>query len=224
MDNDPHQFRAVVTFEDQGGKTLLTMSAVFATAELRDEVVRESGAIEGGNQHLECLDQYLTSEGAALPAGRRVEITRVFDAPRDLVWEAWTRPERFVQWWGPRDFTTPMCEIDLRPGGRLRFLMRPKEGPDIWCGGVFQQVEAPSKLVFTDYFTEESGEVAFPTECGLSEEWPVQALVTVILEDLGGKTRLTLRHDASGGLPEEFEGAEQGWGESFDRLGELLAS
>jgi uncharacterized protein YndB with AHSA1/START domain len=127
-----------------------------------------------------------------LPAGRRVEITRVFDAPRDLVWEAWTRPERFVQWWGPRDFTTPMCEIDLRPGGRLRFLMRPKEGSDIWCGGVFQQVEAPSKLVFTDYFTKESGEVAFPTECGLSEEWPVQALVTVILEDLGGKTRLTL--------------------------------
>jgi hypothetical protein len=51
VDNDPHQFRAVVTFEDQGGKTLLTMSAVFATAELRDEVVRESGAVEGGNQH-----------------------------------------------------------------------------------------------------------------------------------------------------------------------------
>ena len=170
------------------------------------------------------LEEYLASLGAGAPGGQVLEITRIFDAPRELVFEAWTRPERFVQWWGPIGFTTPSCEIDLRPGGVLRFCMRSPEGQDIWCGGVFLEVVPPSRLVYTDYFADEAGNRVPPTDYGLSAEWPVEAQVTVTFEDYNGKTKLTLRHYAGAAPAAEIDGANQGWNQSFDRLSEYLAS
>jgi uncharacterized protein YndB with AHSA1/START domain len=214
------QFQSTITFEAQGEKTLLSMRMVFPTREERDRVVRVYGAVEGGNQTVDRLEQHLAS---LTGSGRVLEITRFFDAPRERVFAAWTQPERFVEWWGPRGFTTPFCEIDLRAGGLLRFCMRSPEGQDIWCGGVFQQVVAPSRIVFTDYFTNSAGEKVSPTEYGLSAEWPVEALVTVLFDDYGGKTNLTLLHHAGGGTDAEFEGANEGWSQSFDKLAEYLS-
>jgi uncharacterized protein YndB with AHSA1/START domain len=214
------QFRSTVTFEAQDGKTLLTMRMLFPSVEERDRVVREYGAIEGGNQTVDRLEEYLES---LFPSGRVLEITRIFDAPRDVVFEAWTKPERFVQWWGPRGYTTPFCEIDLRPGGLMRYCMRSAEGQDVWCGGVFRDVVPGSRLVYRDFFTDQAGKAVSPTEYGVSGDWPAETLVTVTFEDFDGKTKLTLRHSAGTAPAAEIEGASQGWNESFDRLAELLA-
>ncbi|MGH8068203.1 MAG: SRPBCC domain-containing protein [Candidatus Entotheonellia bacterium] len=74
---------------------------------------------------------------AATNAGEReLVITRIFDAPRELVFKAWTEPERLMRWWGPNSFTTPFCTIDLRPGGVFHCCMRSPEGRDYWCKGV----------------------------------------------------------------------------------------
>ncbi|HEY7467006.1 MAG TPA: SRPBCC family protein [Dehalococcoidia bacterium] len=217
---DGEQFRTTVTFEAQGEKTLLSMRVVFPTREERDRVVREHGAVEGGNQTVDRLEQYLST---VTGGGRVLEINRMFDAPRERVFAAWTEPERFAEWWGPRGFTTPFCEIDLQPGGLMRFCMRSPEGQDIWCGGVFRDVTPPSRLLYTVYFTDVNGEQVAPTEYGASADWPVEALVTVQLNDYGGKTNLTLLHHAAGGTDAEFEGANEGWNQSFDKLAEYLA-
>lgn len=150
-------------------------------------------------------------------------IERVFDAPRELVFKAWTEPEHFMRWWGPRGFTTPHCTIDLRVGGVMHFCMRSPEGQDIWCGGVCRELVVPSRLVYTDYFADEQGNPVSPALYGLSPDFPAEAVVTVTFEEQDGKTKLTLRQSIPSSLP-EFEGAQVGWNESLDRLAEYLAS
>ncbi len=149
-------------------------------------------------------------------------ITRVFDAPRDLVFQAWTQPERVKRWWGPKSFTTPVCEIDLRPGGVVRSCMRSPEGRDFWSQGVYREIVEPERIVCTDSFADEQGNVVSPEHYGLSPEWPVEALITVTLTEQAGKTRLTLQHSP---LPpgRERDLCRQGWEESFDKLADYLA-
>ena len=148
-------------------------------------------------------------------------ITRVFDAPRELVFKAWTEPERFAQWWGPNGFTTPACTIDLRPGGKLHFCMRSPEGDDIWCGGEFREITPPSRLVWDDYFADEQGNRVSPSKYGLSPDFPEVQVITLTFEEQEGKTRMTMHQSVPSHLP-EFEGAQQGWSESFDRLDAYL--
>lgn len=148
-------------------------------------------------------------------------ITRVFNAPRGLMWKAWTEPERFKRWWGPKGFTIPFCKIDFRVGGAYHYCMRSPEGKDYWATGVFREIVEPERIVCTDCFSDEKGNVVPATRYGMSAEFPLEMLVTVTFEDLGGKTRLTLRHL---GIPpgEDTVGARQGWSESFDKLAEVL--
>ena len=150
-------------------------------------------------------------------------IERVFDAPRELVWRAWTDPEMFTKWWGPKGFTTPHCEIDLRVGGRLLNCMRSPEGQDYWSTGVYREIVPLERIVCTDSFADEKGNVVPATHYGMTADVPLEMLVTVTFEDLDGKTRMTLRHE---GLPagEMREGAGTGWSESFDKLAEVLAN
>jgi uncharacterized protein YndB with AHSA1/START domain len=155
---------------------------------------------------------------------QEVVISRVFDAPRDQVFRAWTEPEHFKRWWGPKGFTTPACTIDLRLGGTIHFCMRSPEGQDIWCGGVYREIERPVRIVVSDYFADEEGNVVSPTHYGLSAEWPRETIVTVTFEDEAGKTRVTLRHGMAGAPAADREGADQGWKESFDRLAAYLRS
>jgi uncharacterized protein YndB with AHSA1/START domain len=219
---DPTRFETTVTFEDHGGKTLLTMRALFETVAMRDQVMREYGAEEGGRQHLARLAAHL--ENTAIATEDELIIARTFKAPRELVFKCWTEPEHFMRWWGPQGFSAPHCTIDLRVGGAIHFNMHSDEhGMDIWAGGVFQVVDPPSRLVLTDYFADEAGNKVSPRSMGMSEAFPEEATVTVDFVEHEGYTTLFMRQSIPAIAPER-EGATVGWGESFDKLDAYLAT
>ncbi|HEY8766111.1 MAG TPA: SRPBCC domain-containing protein [Dehalococcoidia bacterium] len=149
-------------------------------------------------------------------------ITRVFDAPRETVFKAWSDPERVKRWWGPKDFTTPVCKIDFRVGGRFLNCMRSPDGKDFWSTGVYREIVEPERIVCTDSFADAEGNVVPASHYGMVGEFPIEMLVTVTFEDQEGKTKMTLRH---AGMPagENRDGANQGWNESFDKLAEYVA-
>jgi len=152
-----------------------------------------------------------------------LRITRTFDAPRDLVWKAWTEPERCMRWWGPKGFTAPVWKADFRPGGEYLGCMRSPEGKDYWSKGVFREIVPPERLVMTDSFADEEGNTVPPSYYGMSGDWPLELLITVTLEEEDGKTRLTLRHAGLEGISDtDRDNMEQGWSQSFDKLAEAL--
>ena len=152
---------------------------------------------------------------------QEIVITRVFDAPRELVWKAWTDPKHFKSWWGPKDYTCPFCEMDLRVGGRYLNCMRSPEGQEYWSTGIYREIIPMERIVFTDCFADEKGNVVPASHYGLSPDFPLEMLVTVTLENQDGKTKITLKHT---GIPTgpDSEGAQQGWNESFEKLAESL--
>lgn len=151
-----------------------------------------------------------------------IVIRRIFNAPRELVWKAWTNPEHFKRWWGPKNYTAPFCEIDLRVGGKYLNCMRSPQGKEYWGTGVYREVVPFERLVFTDSFSDPQGNVVPATYYGMPEDFPLEMLVTVTLEDKGGQTMMTLRHE---NLPagEMSEQTGAGWSQSFDKLSESLA-
>ena len=159
---------------------------------------------------------------ATEPADRVLVITRIFDAPRELVWKAWTEPERFMLWWGPKGFTAPLCKIDLRVGGLYHNCMRSSDGKDYWSTGVYREIVPLERIVCTDSFADEKGNVVPATNYGMSADFPLEMLVTVTFEEDNGKTKLTLTHV---GLPfgEDLDNCRTGWNESFDKLVAVLA-
>lgn len=158
---------------------------------------------------------------------KTITIERTFDAPVEKVWKAWTDPEMVKQWWGPKTFTAPTIEIDLREGGLFRGCMRGAMAPgmpeqDFWSGGVYQEIVPLQKIVSTDYFADADGNKIDPKEVGMPGEWPEEMRVTVTFEDLGDKTKLTLVHE---GHPAEMaENAEAGWNESLDKFASVVAA
>jgi uncharacterized protein YndB with AHSA1/START domain len=148
-------------------------------------------------------------------------ITRVFDAPRELVFKAWSEPERAMRWWGPKGFTTPVCKIDFRVGGKFLNCTRSPDGKDYWSTGVYQEIVVPERIVCTDSFSDAEGNVVPASHYGMAGEFPIEMMVTITFEDHDGKTKMTLRH---AGMPagENQDGANQGWNESFDKLVEYL--
>lgn len=148
-------------------------------------------------------------------------ITRVFDAPRELVWKAWTEPERFKRWWGPKEFTAPSCKIDFRVGGIYLACMRSPDGTDYWSTGVYREIVPMKRIVYTDSFADEKGNVVPASHYGMEGDFPLEMLVTVTFEEQGSKTKMTLRHV---GLPagEHSDMAGAGWNGSFDKLAESL--
>ncbi len=159
---------------------------------------------------------------ATQPAEAALVITRVFDAPRDLVFKAWTDPARLMRWWGPKGFTTPVCKVDLRPGGVFHYCMRSPEGRDYWGRGVYREIVERERIVYTDSFADEEGNPVEPTHYGMSADHPPETLVTVTFTEHEGKTKVTLRHAVPEAVPERA-GMQQGWTEMLDRLAEELA-
>ena len=154
-------------------------------------------------------------------AAGEISLCREFAAPRGLVWKAWTEPAHMMRWWGPRAFTTPSCEIDLREGGAYLFCMRSPEGQDIWGTGRYLEVVAPERIVCTDSFADAAGHPVPASHYGMEGDWPLEMRVEVGFAEAGGRTRLTLRHT---GFPAGFDRdqAAQGWDESFDKLAAAL--
>jgi uncharacterized protein YndB with AHSA1/START domain len=166
-----------------------------------------------------------SNTGASTKEGALV-IERVFNAPRELVWKAWTDPEQVKKWWGPKDFTTPVpvAEIDFRVGGKSLNCMAFPDGREIWSTGVYKEIVPPERFVTTDCFSDKDGNVVHGSVYGMPEDLPMEMMLTVTFEDVGGgKTKMTLVHE---GLPagEMLGGANQGWNESFDKLDVLLAA
>ena len=94
---------------------------------------------------------------AADTTDRELLVTRVIDAPRALVFKAWTEPEQVARWWGPQGFTTTFCDMDIRPGGTFRFCMRSPAGTDHWKRGVYREIVAPERIVFTFAWEDAAG-------------------------------------------------------------------
>ena len=152
---------------------------------------------------------------------KELTITRIFDAPRELVWKAWTDPEHVKRWLGPRGYTAPFCEIDLRVGGTSLYCMRSPEGRDYWSTGVYREIVPLERIVSTDSFADEKGNVVPASYYDMSADYPLELLVTVTFEEHEGKTKLTLKH---AGFPsdEERDAARDGWSTSLDKLAESL--
>ena len=143
-------------------------------------------------------------------AERVLVISRIFDAPRQLVFKAWTEPEHLVHWWGPKGFTLPICTMDFRLGGAYRFCMRSPEGTDHWLQGVYREIMEPERLVFTYAWEDAEGKPGHET------------LVTVTFAEHDGKTKLTM-HQAVFESIAVCNEHQSGWTASLDRLAEYLA-
>jgi uncharacterized protein YndB with AHSA1/START domain len=150
----------------------------------------------------------------AKPLERELIISRVFDAPRERVFKAWTDPDDMAQWWGPYGFTNPVCELDVRPGGAIRIDMRGPDGTLYPMKGVFHEISEPAVLVFTSS--------AFDNEEGNPQ---LEVLNTVTFIGHLGTTRLALKATvvkATSAVEAALDGMEEGWSQSLDRLADLL--
>jgi uncharacterized protein YndB with AHSA1/START domain len=140
-----------------------------------------------------------------------VTFVRVLDAPPDLVFKAWTDPKQMAQWWGPKSFTNPVCEIDARPGGNMLIHMRGPDGTVYPMTGIFREAEPPKRLVFSSAALDMDGNVLLEGE------------TTVTFEDQGG---MTVRSSATAVAPvavEMVKGMNEGWAQSLERLADLVA-
>jgi uncharacterized protein YndB with AHSA1/START domain len=149
---------------------------------------------------------------AAIPGSdRELVVTHVFDAPRRLVFRAWTEPERAAHWWGPKGFVSVSCEMEVRPGGTWRRVMRAPDGVLHTGRGVYREILAPERLVFTYAWEDGDGRPGHET------------LVTVIFAEHGEKTELTLRQ-AIFETPTARDAHEAGWTSCLERFAEYLAT
>ena len=150
-------------------------------------------------------------------------VTRLLDAPRELVFMAWSEPEQLKRWWGPNGFTTPHCSVDFRIGGAWHLCMRSPEGRDYWCGGVYREIVVPELIVCTDFFADEAGNPVPPTQYGVPAEVPAEMLLTISFAEEAGGTRLTVQQSIPLAVARDI-GAIEGWSQSLDRLAAALAS
>lgn len=161
------------------------------------------------------------TESTRRSAGGELVVTRMFDAPRQLVWKAWTEPDHFSRWWGPKDFTAPFCQMDFRAGGNYLYCMRSPEGRDYWSTGYYKEIVPMERIVYTDSFSDADGNIVPATNYDMGADFPLETVVTVTFDEIDGRTKMTLTH---AGLPagqmKEMTGA--GWNESFDKLAESL--
>src|SRR5437660_1480173 len=144
------------------------------------------------------------------PTDREVVMTRVFDAPRRLVWDAFTKPELLKRWFGPRGWSLAVCEVDLKVGGGFRFVLRSPDGQEMGMRGVYRELAAPDHSVHMESF----------------DDYPGESQVTAVFAEQGGKTTLTATVlYASREVRDAVikSGMEQGAAESYDKLAELLA-
>lgn len=151
-------------------------------------------------------------------------MSRIFSVPREEIWKAWTEPDMAKKWWGPREFTAPVIQIDLRVGGKYVNCMRSPDGIDYWGTGVYKEVSPPKRLVLTDSFADEKGNIVSAAFYGMDIGFPMESIITVTLDEVDGKTKFTMKYDdVSAMKDEDLQGMKLGWSESFDKLEEYLS-
>ena len=146
-------------------------------------------------------------------ADREIVITRMFDAPREMVYKAWTDPRQMARWWGPKMMTNPVCELDVRPGGAILIHMRAPDGTVYPMSGVYKEIVPSERLVFTSVALDKDGKAMF------------ENLNTIILSEQGGKTTVMVSVKvlkSSAGAVQHLAGMEMGWKMMLDRLGAFV--
>jgi uncharacterized protein YndB with AHSA1/START domain len=148
-----------------------------------------------------------------------VVIERTFDAAIDLIWQMWTDPEHFKKWYGPQGFTVPVAEMDVHVGGKRLICMASPDGSmKMWTTGEYVEIVPNERLVYTESPADENGHVVSPSAIGLPEGYPTTTEVTVLLEDLDGRTKMVMKH---AGIPAD-SGANGGWEQAFDKLADHI--
>jgi uncharacterized protein YndB with AHSA1/START domain len=162
--------------------------------------------------------QDIKQQGSAFQ--NEIVINRVFNLPVSVVWLAWTDAEYFKKWWGPRGFTCPSSKMEAKVGGKYLSCMRGPDGKEFWSTGVVKELIPERKLVVTDSFSDDKGNIKLASEYGMPGDWPKELLITVYLEEADGATKMKLRHQ---GVPGEVrEDCIKSWNESFDKLEENI--
>jgi uncharacterized protein YndB with AHSA1/START domain len=161
-------------------------------------------------------------------ADREFVITRIFDAPRELVFKALTEPARLAHWWGPKGFEMRTCKVDLRPGGLFHYSMAAPNGFEMWGKFVYREIVKPERIVFVNSFSDEAGGI---TRHPMSPAWPQEVLNVLTLTEQNGKTTVTLRGGPINATEEErkifaegFASMQQGFSGTFDQLDAYLAT
>lgn len=154
-----------------------------------------------------------------------IKISRIFDVPREKMWNAWTDPKEVKKWWGPKGFTAPEINIDLKVGGKYLYCMRGAgfDGvvKDFWNVGKFTEVLPMKRIVATVSFGDENGNPIPAAHYNMPGDWQMEVMATVTFEEVeDGKTKLTV---SEVGIPVEMgEPARMGWEQQFDKLAESL--
>jgi uncharacterized protein YndB with AHSA1/START domain len=221
--DDISHFNVIITFEDAAdNKTKLTMSTIFETKAERDLVVEKFGALEGGNQTIDKLEEQI----AKMISEKEYVITKVLNAPRQLVWDAWTKPEHLTKWWGPVGFKLEVIKMELKTGGTFLYCMQTAEGFKMYGKFVYRELAAPERMISVVSFSDENeGFTRHP----MSPTWPLETLNEMILTEKDGKTTLTLTSVPINANDEEiktfnesFAGMDQGFAGTFMQLEEYL--
>jgi uncharacterized protein YndB with AHSA1/START domain len=154
---------------------------------------------------------------------KRMIVTRVFDAPRELVWKAWTEPKYVMQWWGPHGFTTPFCEMDFRVGGKFLYCMRAPDGQEGWVGGEYHEIVLHEKIVSSMYFSDSKGNKIDPAQLGMEHEAIDDVHDVILFEDIGnGQTKLTFIGNET--MQNAIESGQlEGWKQQLDKLAAVVA-
>ncbi len=168
------------------------------------------------------------SSAASEPADRELVVTRVLDAPRELVWKALTEPDRLERWWGPKGFTSKVHKLELRPGGIFLYSQRTPDGREMWGKWVYREIVAPERLVSVSSFTDEKGNsIPHP----LIPNWPLEILGTSTFTERQGKTTMVVRMvpvNATESERKTFEDhlnwMEEGFDGTLEKLDKYLAS
>ena len=217
---EPVSFQVTVTFDETGdGKTRMHMVMVFPSAAVKRSTIERYGADKGLVETLGRLEDHVVA--------RPFIISRTFDAPRDLVWKAWTERDRVMQWFGPKGFTMSTANLDFRPGGTFLYALRGADGKEMWGKFVYREIVPPERIVWDHSFSDPAGGI---TRHPMAPTWPLRMLATATFVEHGGKTTVTVEWSALNPTPEErktfdtsHDGMRMGWGGTFEQLEQYLA-
>lgn len=229
-DTEPVNFEVLVTLEPEGERTRVTMRSIFPSHQALEFVVTRYGAIEGGKQTLGRLAEHLVAD-ASVAQDQPFVITRVFRAPRALVWDAWTQREHLMRWMGPKGTTIARSSLELRPGGVFHYGMQSPDGKLMWGKWVFREIVRPERLVVVVSFSDEHGGL---TRHPLAPDWPLETLSTTTFAEhagIGGGTTVVLKWLPFNATDKEratfaasHAGMAQGWGGTMEQFEAYLAT
>lgn len=225
-------FTVTATFDELApDRTRVTTRMVFPSADVKDTVVREYGAIDGARQHMASLAEHLAKQPGRPDAGATLVIRRVLDAPVELVWDAWTSADALMAWFHPEVWKLTVSDMDLRDGGSYHYCMRGEGFPEAWGLWQIRTVRPPERLEFVVSFSDADRNIA---RAPFNDHWPLEVLSVVTLEPHAGLARgtvMTMRAvpinatDAERAAFRDGIGSMQtGWGQTLDSLVRHLAA